>query len=274
MLNNESEKQINECLSLLKNILGQNLLGVYLHGSAIVGGLQKYSDIDLFIISDRATTHEEKATLSKHLLKISGIYMKSSKLSIEMTIVVKSAVNPWRYPPHFDFQYGDWLREKFASGVIEPWSTYEMPDLALLITQVLLASQTLFGLSPEQLLDRVPYQDFIQAISVTTTNLIANINDDMRNVLLTYARIWNTLETNTIRSKQSAADWTINRLPEVYKPVMRRARAISIGEAKEYWKDLQGGVKPCAEFMLHQINRQISLLDLSDNINKSIKLAE
>lgn len=76
--------------------------------------------------------------------------MKSSKLPIELTIVIKSEINPWHYPPKFDFQYGDWLRESFESGVIEPYPTKVMPDLALLITQVLLASDTLFGPNPDQ----------------------------------------------------------------------------------------------------------------------------
>ncbi len=78
-------------------------------------------------------------SLITNLLKISGIYQRSSKPPIEMTIVVKSEVNPWHYPPKFDFQYGDWLRTEFESGNREPWLTKDMPDLALIITQVLLA---------------------------------------------------------------------------------------------------------------------------------------
>lgn len=87
--------------------MSDHLLGVYLYGSSVVGGLQKYSDIDLFVISARATTDKEKQTLINSLLQISGIYMKNSKLPIELTIVVQSEVNPWHYPPRFDFQYGD-----------------------------------------------------------------------------------------------------------------------------------------------------------------------
>ena len=64
--NNEAEKQVSECLNMLKDVLGKDLLGVYLYGSAVVGGLQKYSDIDLFVVIDRATTHEEKVKLIKY----------------------------------------------------------------------------------------------------------------------------------------------------------------------------------------------------------------
>ena len=38
------------------------------------------------------------------------------------------------------------------TGIIEPWLTCEMPDLALIVTQILLKSQTLWGSEPEQLL--------------------------------------------------------------------------------------------------------------------------
>src|ERR1700690_1747132 len=120
-LDPNAKKQIDESLNLEKEIFGQNLLGVYLYGSSILEGLQKYSDIDLFVVSNRATTREEKAKLVTALLKISGIYMKSRELPIEMTIVEKSEINPWHYPPRFDFQYGEWLREQFEQGNIEPW---------------------------------------------------------------------------------------------------------------------------------------------------------
>jgi len=122
-LDNEIEEQITQCVSLLKNVLGQDLLGVYLYGSSIVGGLQKYSDIDIFVVTGRSTTYEEKAKLVTNILQISGIYQKSSKPPIEMMIVIKSEINPWHYPPKFDFQYGDWLRTEFESGNIEPWAT-------------------------------------------------------------------------------------------------------------------------------------------------------
>ena len=188
------EKQILECVNLVKEIFGQNLLGMYLYGSSVVGGLQKYSDIDLFIVSSRATTREEKAKLVTALLKISGIYMKSKELPIEMTIVEKAEINPWHYPPKFDFQYGEWLREQFEDGNIEPWPTKEMSDLALLITQILLASTTLVGAHSDQLLCKVPYKDFMTATMDALPNLMSDLDSDTRNVLLTFARIWSTVQ--------------------------------------------------------------------------------
>lgn len=266
----EMQQQLKDSLELLKMILGADLWGVYLYGSSLVGGLQKYSDIDLFVVTKRATTSEEKARLIAEFLQISGIYMKGSKLPIEMTIVEKTAINPWRYPPHFDFQYGDWLRQFFEKGIIEPWLTHEMPDLALIVTQVLLKSQTLLGLEPERLLAPVPYHDFIKAMLHDLNRLAMDLEHDTRNVLLTYARIWSTLETNAIRSKPAAADWVMNHLPEVYQPVMQRAKSICIGIETEYWDDVKILIKSCADFMANKINEQASLINFDDS--KLIKL--
>ena len=262
-----------QCLHLLKDVLGRDLLGVYLYGSAIVGGLQKYSDIDIFVISNRQSTSEEKAQLANNLLQISGIYGMSKDLRpIELTIVVKSTVNPWHYPPKFDFQYGDWMRKDFEAGLIEPWPTKEMPDLALLITQVLLASNILYGPAPHQLLDPVPYHDFIVATIKEIDSLMADLDHDIRNVLLTLARIWYTVETDTISSKPDAAAWTFDKLPEEYKPVMQRARSICLGEEPERWEDISALLHPCAKFIVAQIKKQTSLLESLSHSNRNIRL--
>jgi predicted nucleotidyltransferase len=269
----DMQQQLKDSIELLKMILGPDLLGVYLYGSSLVGGLQKYSDIDLFAVTNRATTSEEKAKLVAKLLQISGIYMKSSKLPIEITFVEKKMVNPWQYPPHFDFQYGDWLRETFEKGVIEPWENYEMPDLAVIVTQVLLRSETLYGLKPNQLLVEVPYHDFMKAMLHDVNRLTADLEHDTRNVLLTFARIWSTLETDRIRSKPAAADWVIKHLPERHQPVIKRAKSICMGIEDEYWDDIKVLIKPCADFMVDKINRRIPLINFDDP-KKRIKLYE
>lgn len=267
-------QQIIKCLNLVKQIFGQDLLGVYLYGSSILGGLQKYSDIDLFVVLNRPTTREEKTKLITTLLKISGIYMKSEEHPIEMTTVKKSQVNPWHYPPQFDFQYGEWLRNQFENGDVEPWSTKEMPDLALLITQILLASTTLEGPSPDELLCKVPYKDFMAAITDALPHLMSNLDSDTRNVLLTLARIWSTLATDVISSKPTAANWAINYLPEKYHPVIKRAKAICVGEEKEYWNDIQDLIKPCADFIQNEANNKITEIMVSDDLDRSIKLLD
>lgn len=266
-------QQIDDCVALLQNVLGENLLGMYIYGSFLMGGLQKFSDIDLFVVSKRETTREEKEQLGKALLKISGVYAVSKDLKpVELTIVVKSQVNPWQYPPKFDFLYGDWMRKDFAAGNVEPWPTKELPNLALVVTQLLLSNKVLFGPKPETLLDAVPYKDFILATTREIDSLLEDIDWDTRNVLLTLARIWSTVETNTIRSKADAASWTIERLLDEYKPVLVKARHILLGEREDDWKEGEKLIRPCAEYIVQQIKKRIAVIDFSDSTHNSIVL--
>ena len=271
-IDNLVEDQIEQCVQSLDALLGNELLGVYLYGSAMVGGLQRYSDIDVFAVSGRRLTLDEKAILEGRLLGISGLYRSTERRPIELTIVVKSAVNPWRYPPSFDFQYGEWLRKEFETGNVEPWPTRVKPDLALVITQILLASRTLHGAQLDQLLPSVPYKDFMIAIAEELDGLRTELSLDTRNVLLTLARVWRTVETDSIGSKQRAAEWAIQRLPKNYKPIVRRAAKIASGELEELWGDMSDIIAASADFMVDRIRSRLKSILVSNNAFKEISL--
>lgn len=267
------DQQIEQTLSLLHDVYTHDLLGVYLFGSAISGGLQKYSDIDIFVVIKRTTRSNEKNQLVAGLLEISGLYMKDVKYPLELTIVVQSQINPWHYQPPFDFQYGEWLRDDFEKGNITPWPSKDMPDLALLITQVLLSSKLLFGLPPGKILPPIPYNDCVKAMAAALPELMANLESDTRNVLLTLARTWLTLETDTIYSKPEAAIQVIPRLPKEHQLVLGRARAICLGEEAEYWDDMKNAILPCATFMRDKISECINMAKRSGKNDKTIKMA-
>lgn len=57
-------------------------------------------------------------------------------------------------------------------------------------------------------------------------------------MLLTLTRIWTTLGTGEIRSKDAAADWVLPRLTAEHRAVLERARAIYLGQAPDTWDDL------------------------------------
>lgn len=98
----------------------------------------------MLVVSQRQTTRNEKRRIVERLLAISGRSTPQGWWRrIEVTIVVLSEIRPWRYPAHFDFQYGDWLRREFESGNIERWPTRTNPDLPVLITMALLGNTPL-----------------------------------------------------------------------------------------------------------------------------------
>ena len=241
----EEQSLLDSVVAALRERLGADALGVYLFGSAVLGGLRRESDLDVLAVLARPTTRAEKAALVERLLALSGAPTAGGRgRRLELTLVVQDEVRPWRYPPRMDFQYGDWLRREFEAGDVEPWPTLVNPDLATLLTMVLLAGRPLTGPAPAELLDPVPAADVARAAADALDPLVADLDDDTRNVLLTLARIWATAATGSIRSKADAADWALGQLPEDLRPPLERARAIYVGEEAERWDDI--GAVVCA----------------------------
>jgi predicted nucleotidyltransferase len=253
-MHRSDQLQLDRVLNLVRDVLASDVVGTYLFGSAVLGGLRPDSDLDVFVVSRRRTTDAEKRRLIDGLLAISGRNTPRGRWRrVELTIVVEREVRPWHYPAGFDFQYGDWLRTEFASGNLEPWPTKVNPDLATLITMVILANTTVLGQPPGEILDPVPRDDLIIAMGSCIDALLADLASDTRNVLLTLARIWATVTTGVILSKDAAAAWAIPRLPTEHRPVLDRARAIYLWCEPERWDDLEADLLPCANHMVAEI---------------------
>ncbi len=250
-----SEPQVAQVLTVVGEVLGSDVVGAYLYGSSVFGGLRPHSDLDILVVSGRTTTREEKQRFVDRLLIISRPDPREPGRPVELTIIVQAQVRPWRYPPRFDFMYGDWLRLEYERGNIEPWPTTEMPDLASLITMARLANTPLVGPPAAEALDPVPRGDYMKAIVGDIDRLLGYLDGDTGNVLLTLARIWSTVATDAIRSKDRAADWALARLPQAHRPVLTRARAIYLGEEDERWDDVGPDIRACAASMVGEIAR-------------------
>ncbi|MEU6762127.1 aminoglycoside adenylyltransferase family protein [Streptomyces sp. NPDC046853] len=262
-----SVTQTEDTVRLVRETLGGNVIGVYLYGSACLGGLRPHSDIDVFAVVERPLTAAQRGRLVEGLLGLSVWPARAEGARpVELTIVVRRDVVPWTCPPRQEFQYGEWLRQEYERGLLP--SPVPSHDLAPLITMVLLADTPLAGPPPGEVLAPVPAGDLAGAIVAGVPELLAELASDTRNVVLTLARIWMTLATGAITSKDAAADWALARLPRDHRPVLAHARAAYVaGEAGEgeegaeraeraegeRWAELGPRVGPFAAFVVGEI---------------------
>ena len=255
VLNSPESGQVRSILQLVDDVFGGDVLGAYLHGSAVLGGLRPTSDLDILVVLRRWTSATERRAVVEGLLDVSGARARRGPARpIELSVVVQSDVRPWRYPPSQEFLYGEWLRDTYElGGAPQPEPT---PDLSILITMVLQGDTVLAGPPPAQLLDPVPHDDLIRGSIAGIPHLLGDLESDTRNVLLTLARIWTTLQTGQIRSKDAAAAFVLEQLPPAHQPVLARARDMYLqGEDEEHWDDLPA-VRAHAEYVVDAIRRQ------------------
>ncbi|MFJ9174546.1 aminoglycoside adenylyltransferase domain-containing protein [Streptomyces sp. NPDC102360] len=172
---------------------------------------------------------------------------------MELTLVQLADVRPWRFPPVREFQYGEWLREAYERGETPEPEVDE--DLALLVTMVRQRGVVLFGPPATELLHPVPKSDVRRATVAGVPALLEELETDTRNVILTLARVWATLVTGEILSKDAAADWALPRLPEENRAVLVHARSVYLGEAEDSWERLGPRLRHDAEALVAEIER-------------------
>jgi predicted nucleotidyltransferase len=250
--------QTERVLRLVREILGNDALGAYEHGSAVLGGVQPTSDIDILVITGRLATLVEKRQLVEGLMAISARFPPPGpERCVEVTVVAQAQVRPWRYPPSFDLQYGEWLRKRFEDGDSQPLQAAVNADLTTLLTIVLLGDQPLFGPPPGELLDPMLMEDCITAMVSDIDVFMDEFEGDTRNLLLRLARIWQTVVTGVIDRKDRAAEWARERLPSDYQELMERARAMYLGRQPDDWTGLASEARAGADYMIWQIRREV-----------------
>jgi predicted nucleotidyltransferase len=120
-------EQVGRVAGLITEVVGAALVGAYLHGSSVLGGLRPASDVDILAITRRPLDERQRRALVAGLLPISGA--TEGARPVELTVVVQTQACPWRYPPMGDFLYGEWLRADYQTGLVP--SPAPMPDLVV-----------------------------------------------------------------------------------------------------------------------------------------------
>src|SRR5699024_10262217 len=89
----------------------------------------------------------------------------------------------------------------------------------ILLWQARKNSITLKGAESKELIPAIPFHEIKKAIRFSLPGLISSFKGDERNVLLTLSRMWFTLVTEEITTKDVAAKWVILKLPERFPPL-------------------------------------------------------
>jgi predicted nucleotidyltransferase len=242
--------QAEAVVRFLIDKLGADLVGVYLHGSAVLGGLRPTSDLDLLAVTARPLRDADRAALAGGLLALSG----RPRRPIELVVVARDDVRPWRFPPVLQLVYGEWLRADIEQGRVE--GGHPNPDLAIAVSAVVQRGETLAGPPPAALLDPVPPEDVAAASVAGVRSMLADLEGDSRNVLLTLCRVWVTLATGDVVPKDAAAAWALERLSAEDRRAVERARRMYLeGWDESRWPD-PPAVRSVAEALTRAIEQE------------------
>lgn len=130
--------------------------------------------------------------------------------------------------------------------------------MAIVLAQARKNSISLFGPDSSSILVSVPLTDIRRAIKDSLPELIEGIKGDERNVILTLARMWQTVTTGEITSKDVAAEWAIPLLPKEHVTLLDITRKGYRGECDDKWEGLYSKVKALVKYMKNSIETSLN----------------
>ena len=219
---------VNEILQILitevKDILQNQLVGIYLHGSLANGGFDEYSDIDVIFVTKEEVSEET----------FSALYAVHTRIS--------KTDSPWAIQLEVSYFPQDALRRFDPGNITHPHIDrgsgevlHRMRHESDWIVQRHLLSErgiVISGPDPKSLVDPVSPHDIRKAVAdglpLWFNPLLADPSELNRRgaqsfYVLSLCRMLYTLKHGEILSKQAAAAWAMENLDAKWKSLIERA---------------------------------------------------
>ena len=206
-----------------RSIFGQNLLGVYLHGSLAMGCFNpRKSDIDLMLVVEEEPSDEEKLAFMQQVVLMNE---EAPAKGLELSIVTRRAVKPFAYPTpfvlHFSPMHLGWFRQD-PDGYVRQMKGDD-PDLAAHCTILRKHGLVLHGAPIAEIFGEVPKTAYLDSIRQDVAGAAEDILADPMYITLNLCRVVAYVQEGLVLSKQEGGAWGLEHLPEAHHPLIRHA---------------------------------------------------
>lgn len=197
-----------------QRILGENLTGIYVHGSIAFGCFHwERSDIDFLVVVEKPLTQHQKEQLIQVLLELDAF---APAKGFEMSVLLRSACSPFADPMPFELHYSNAHRENYQRNPSDTCRAMQGfdPDLAAHITVINHTGVTLCGLPREQVFAAVPKASYLRSLWYDIANAAEETERDPVYFILNLCRVLAYLETGRVLSKAQGGEWGLRHFPE------------------------------------------------------------
>lgn len=234
-------------------ILRDDLIGIYLHGSAVMGCFNdKKSDIDFLVVVKNEISNQMKR---QYMDMSVGLHKQAPAKGIEFSIVRDSVCNPFVYPTpfelHFSITHLNWYLSEPEDYIKKMKGTDK--DLAAHFMTIYHRGKTLFGKAIKDVFAKVDGEDYFDSIRYDIENSKEDIIKNPVYIILNLCRVLAYRRDGMVLSKQEGGNWGLLNLSERYHNLIADAMADyqSAGEVKNFDEQLE---KEYVDYMLRQIH--------------------
>lgn len=214
---------IKKFVAQSKNILGNNLAGIYLHGSAVMGCFNdKKSDVDLLVVINNNLTDEDKIRYMDMVVELNAL---APSKGIELSIVRRSVCKPFIYPTpfelHFSVTHLEWYKKAPYDYIKKMNGTDK--DLASHIMIIYHRGLCLCGEKIKNVFEDVGQETYFDSIWYDVKHAEEEIIKNPVYITLNLCRVLAYKQDKLILSKQEGGKWGLANVPERYCELIQQA---------------------------------------------------
>lgn len=250
----EYQNLLHDFIAQSKVILKENLVGLYLHGSAAMGCFHpKKSDIDLLVVIRESMTNEKKR---QYMGMVVELNKRAPQKGIELSIVKEEVCSPFVYPTpfelHFSITHLHWYQSNPEDYVEKMKGTDK--DLAAHATILYHRGQVLYGKEISSVFAEVSREDYMDSIWSDIENAAEDILENPVYVILNLCRVLAYKKEWLIVSKQEGGEWGLKNIaqPEYKALILSALKEYQTGDSMVFEKN---ATQEFAKYMLEQIKK-------------------
>ena len=214
---------LDEIINKSKEILGENLIGIYLHGSMAMGCFNPdKSDIDLIIVVEDDISDAQKLALMEHIVLLNR---QAPRKGLEISVVKRQYCKPFVYPTPFELHFSPmhlkWFQDA-PQDYVDKMKGEDI-DLAAHFTIIREYGVVLWGEKIEEVFAPVPRENYLASICADVENATDVILKGPVYIILNLCRVLAFVKDGLYLSKEKGGQWGMERLPSEYHSVIEQA---------------------------------------------------
>lgn len=219
----EYAELLNGFVSVCRKIFGENLVGIYLHGSAAMGCFNKAkSDLDLLIVVENDVPDGAKRMFMNSVVVLNE---SAPAKGIELSVVRRKFCNPFAYPTPFELHFSPTHLQGYMTdpdGYIQKMKGTDK-DLAAHFAITRCRGKALYGAQIREVFGEVGRAEYLDSIWYDVKDASKEILVNPLYAALNLCRGLAYAKEGRILSKKEGGEWGKANLPAKYQGMMNEA---------------------------------------------------
>jgi predicted nucleotidyltransferase len=230
----EIAQLLSDIVTHCTGLLGDTLVGIYLHGSLAMGSFNPdSSDVDFLVVTKTTLTPEKRKELAQAMIRLSE---HAPHKGLEMSVITERELLDFKHPMPYEFHFSNRWIEQYRDDTFDyAQDNLVDGDLAAHLTIIKARGRVLYGQPIDAVFPDIHQQYYIASILADAREILLNMGSNPVYNVLNLCRVRAFLAAGLITSKREGGEWALLHATPFQAGIIRQALAEYTSSRKQEW---------------------------------------